>query len=419
MGGHGHGPPADTASTGVDGLDRTLGGLLWGDNVVWELERRESPAPFADAILRVRDQFGLTLAVAVQDDPAPIRAAHPGIDVVDARRGSGVETPEALLRAIRERVQRAPRALVLVESLDALCDRWGDAHARRFFARLCPQLLDVGAIAYWSLTPGRHPAQLREAVDAVTQCVLVLGGDRLRIAKAEGRPPGVQGSILHVRRDAAGLDVAPAPTAARLGAALRAIRVQRDLSQAELGALAGVSASAISQAERGRRGLSLDTLIDLTARLDITIDELLRGELALGYRLARRGTSNGSARLHALLDDLEVGIRARVSSLSPRQSVRVPAGHRGVELVAVAAGLVQVILPGGRPVLRRGETLLAERTGIDGWRNVGDDDAMVFWILRDEAGPRRATARPGPTTSAAARGSTAGTTRRSPAGRSG
>ena len=67
-------------------------------------------------------------------------------------------------------------------------------------------------------------------------------------------------------------------------------------AQSELAQLAGVSASAISQAERGQRGLSLQTLLDLSARLDITIDELLRGEVAPGYRLARRDDPRRAAR---------------------------------------------------------------------------------------------------------------------------
>jgi hypothetical protein len=53
----------------------------------------------------------------------------------------------------------------------------------------------------------------------------------------------------------------------------------------------------------------------------------------------------------------------------------------------VADGLVQVILPTGRPVLRQGEALLVEHSGVSGWRNVGENDALIFWILRDEAVP--------------------------------
>jgi hypothetical protein len=61
--------------------------------------------------------------------------------------------------------------------------------------------------------------------------------------------------------------------------------------------------------------------------------------------------------------------------------------HTGVELVAVADRLVQVILPTGRPVLRQGEALLVEQSGVSGWRNLGENDALIFWILRDEAVP--------------------------------
>jgi hypothetical protein len=48
---------------------------------------------------------------------------------------------------------------------------------------------------------------------------------------------------------------------------------------------------------------------------------------------------------------------------------RGPFAHKGTELVGVVNGLVQVLLSSGRPVLRRGKTLLASRRGIDGWRN--------------------------------------------------
>jgi transcriptional regulator with XRE-family HTH domain len=380
----------DTASTGVTELDAALGGLFWGDNVVWELEEGGSSLPpFITALMRAREQFSRVVFVKLEGDLEQLRAIYPDVDVLDARVGGAdaIENAGELLIAVRECLQRAPRALVVFDSLDALSDRWGHGIARRFFTRACPLVLGLWSVGYWSLTPGRHSAQLRQAVDAATQCVVVLTAGRLRIAKAEGRPQGVQGSVFHVRTDGRRTELEPAPTAARLGAALRAVRIQRHLSQGELARLAGVSASAISQAERGRRGLALDTLLDLTSRLDMTIDELLRGEIALGYRLARRTRrDDAAARLAPLLDDRRVGLRARLSCLSPGQSVRAPEAHEGVELIAVAAGLVQIVLPTGRPVLRQGEALLVEWSGVTGWSNVGDHDALVFWVLRDELG---------------------------------
>jgi transcriptional regulator with XRE-family HTH domain len=167
------------------------------------------------------------------------------------------------------------------------------------------------------------------------------------------------------------------------------VRLQRHLSQSELARLAGVSPSAISQAERGQRGLSLETLLDLTARLGITLDELLRGEIAPGYRLARRHDPHRSAdgRPLALLDDPQAGLRAYLLRIPARASSELGFLHKGPELVAVAGGLVQVVLATGRPVLRQGESLLAERSGISSIRNLGDADATVFWILRDPQGP--------------------------------
>jgi transcriptional regulator with XRE-family HTH domain len=384
---------SDTASTGVAGLDAVLGGLFWGDNVVWEVEEGGSLDPFVLALLAAREQFSRVLLVKLDGDPAPLATAYPDVEVLDAREGSAIENAGELLSTVRERAQRGPRALVVFDSLDALSDRWGHEMAQRFFTRACPLLLGLWSVAYWSLTPGRHSSQLRQAVDATTQCVLVLSPDRLRIAKAEGRPQGVQGAVFSVKPDRPVPELEAAPTAARLGAALRAIRIQRHLTQGELARLAGVSASAISQAERGRRGLALHTLLDLTSRLDMTIDELLRGEIALGYRLARRTRGDdAAARVFPLLEDARVGLRAHLACLSPGQSVRATEGHDGVELVAVASGLVQVLLPTGRPVLRHGEVLLVEWSGVTGWRNVGDQDAVIFWILRDELGPLRAGA---------------------------
>jgi hypothetical protein len=52
--------------------------------------------------------------------------------------------------------------------------------------------------------------------------------------------------------------------------------------------------------------------------------------------------------------------------------------------VTVAAGLVQVQLASGSPVLRQGEALIADKSGVSGWRNLGDRDALVFWVLHDE-----------------------------------
>ena len=379
-----------TASTGFPELDQVLGGLYWGDNVVWEAEQEDVLAPFYRVIAAGADEYDEAAYVTLAHEPDAVRDAYPMLEVIDAREGTELAEPRPLLEAIRERCLGPKRHLLLFDSLEAMSAAWGSQLAQRFFTRGCPLLLGLGAIAHWSLTTARHSAALRREINGITQCVLVVGEERLRIAKAEGRPPGVAGSVFRYRLEDGVPVLAAAPAAARLGAALRALRVQRRLSQSELAKLAGVSASAISQAERGQRGLSLQTLLDLSARLNITIDELLRGEVAPGYRLARRDDPRHSAEGEPvpLLDDPVAGLRVYLVRLEPGGSASSDFAHKGVEMVAVAQGLVQVMLPTGMPVLRQGEALIAESSSISGWRNLTDRDALLFWILRDEASRR-------------------------------
>jgi transcriptional regulator with XRE-family HTH domain len=382
----------DTASTGVRELDLALGGLFWGDNVVWELEEAMTADLFYRAIAAQAPAYHLAVYVTMTRSPGELQAAFPGLETIDARPGSVLAQPAPLLTEIRTLCSTLERDLLLFDPLEVMARQWGADTAQRFFTRCCPMLLEIGAIAYWSLTPSEYAPASRREVEEVTQCVISVADGRLRIVKAEGRPFGVQGSVFRYRDDGGEPVLEAAPAAARLGAALRAVRVQRQLSQSDLARLAGVSPSAVSQAERGQRGLSLETLLDLTARLGITLDELLRGEVAPGYRLARRHDPHRVAdgKPLPLLDDPQAGLRAYLLRLPPRRSADLGFAHKGIELVAVASGLVQVVLATGRPVLRQGESLLAERSGISSCRNLSDREAMVFWILRDDVGETQA-----------------------------
>ena len=385
-------PPVDTeeqhypvASTGVEDLDRALHGLYWGDNVVFQPDRTETAMPFYAAIAGLTAPYDQAAYVSLTLPPEIVERDYPSLTLIDARPETPLAEAGPLLNEIRRRSKPQSRTLLLFDPLDDMAARWGADMARRFFTRCCPLLLEVGAIAYWSLSQGERFEALRRDVEDVTQCVLVLRDNRLRIAKAEGRPVGVQGSVYHYRLADGRPELTQAPAAARLGGALRAVRMQRQLSQAQLAQLAEVSASAISQAERGQRGLSLETLLTLTANLNITVDELLRGHVSPGYRLGRRddpaATPTGNP--VPLLDDPEAGLRAYLVRLAPGATATPNVAHKGSELVAVIAGLVQVQLTSGRPVLRQGEALLADRTSIRGWRNIAQRPAALFWVIRD------------------------------------
>jgi transcriptional regulator with XRE-family HTH domain len=377
----------DRATTGLEPLDVVLDRLYWGDNVVWQLDGA-SVSPFYDAIARAAEDFESRTLIAIGDDP-PLLAAR-GLEVLRAGPGTDLAHPADLLREVHRICHAGEHRLLLFDSLDNMARAWGSSGARGFFARCCPLLLDLGAIGYWSMSARETPTAVRDTVESVTQCVLRVDERSIRVAKAEGRGEGARGAVLHWHLEDGRAVLAPANITGRVAASLRALRRARALSQQELAGLAGVTASAISQAERAERGLSLGTLAQLSSALGITIDDLLHGDEPDLYRIGRRTDHPQHSHEPSLrlLGDAASEIRVNLVQLGPRESHReVPQGD-GAGIVAVSSGLVQVLIGAQTPAVRAGEVLVAGAERVEGWRNMGQTEAVLFWIVVPVAGRR-------------------------------
>jgi transcriptional regulator with XRE-family HTH domain len=347
-------------STGLDALDTVLGGLYWGDNVVWQLDG----VPVAPFYRAIAGEFESATMVAL--GRAVNTYGIPGLAVLEGR------APAELLRELaRVRGHR----LLLFGPLDAMVATWGAAHTREFFARCCPMLLEAGAIAYWSMS-ARLPAAVRETVQAVTQCVLRVDERNVHVVKAEARDDAVPGSVLHWHEQDGLPVLSPPEIGGRVAASLKALRRARSMSQHDLGDLAGVTASAISQAERAERGLSLATLVRLSDALHVTIDDLLHGAERSPYRIGRRTQD----------PTLVVGDpHIELIQLGPRETGAPAVVRSGQAIVAVASGLVQVTVAGQTPALRHGEVLVTDASQVAVWRNLGQSEAVLFWIVNPSA----------------------------------
>jgi transcriptional regulator with XRE-family HTH domain len=365
-------------STGLDALDSVLGGLYWGDNVVWQLDG--APAePFYRAIVSADSLFETRTFVSLGSRPGEY-GVH-GISVIEAGPGTELAQPGDLLREIYRFCHPRARRLLLFESLDSMVRGWGASATREFFSRCCPLLLEVGAIAYWTMSARDTPPGVQDVAEAVTQCVIRVDDRSVRVAKAEGRDEAVRGSVLHWHEENGRPRLAPPEIVDRVAASLRAVRRARKLSQHDLGDLAGVTASAISQVERAERGLSLATLVRLSGALGVTIDDLLRGEDPGAYRIGRRveDPTRGIERAITLLAGGD--LRVDLVHLGARESGSPAEAQPGTGIVAVATGLVQVQVGGQTPALRHGEVLVANSDRVDGWRNLGMTEALLFWIV--------------------------------------
>ncbi len=371
--------------SGIDDLDQLLTGLIPGDNVVWVSPEGPVMDAIEEALLREAGRRGLSCTyVTTSVPPVDLRGrlgSH--VSVLDARARGDHRHPGVLEQALVQLAKESPPACVVVEDLHGLARRWDRQRALGFFSRVCPMLFDLGAVAYWRAPRRELGDAFLDKVAKVTQCVLEVGGDHLRVIKAEGRPAAVQGQLFQLALDDGSVRLRNERALGRLAQGLQRLRRERNLSQTELARLAGVTASAISQAEAGRRGLSLDTLVGLAERLGVSLDDVLMSAPSSGYVLARRDRSGGAGPHTALLDDPRAGLRASLIRLGPGESGSPPIPHKGKEMVLVSSGLIQVQVGSDTPVVRAGDAILAAEVAITGWRNLTREPAQLFWILRD------------------------------------
>ena len=375
----------DRVTSGVPDVDALLGGLILGDNVVWVVEDGNVVRHLEDALIKEVLARGETcFYVSAGPEPTKQQARRgPGVTILDARARGPYGDAAVLETAIIEGARAHPPGYVVVDGLVQFARRWGPAKAVAFFSRVCPRLFDLGAVAYWRAPRAELGASFIEQVTSVTQCVLEVGGGHLRVIKAEGRPASVQGRLLRLDVADGAVRLQDERALGRLGQGLERVRQERNLSQSDLARLAAVTQSAISQAEAGRRGLSLETVMLLSERLGMGVDDLLASAPAGGYVLARRPRTVGEGAT-ALLDDPKAGLRAYLVRLAPGTSGAPDFLHKGAELVLVASGLVQLTIGSDTPVMRAGDAALATSVAVSGWRNLLNSPALLFWVVRDD-----------------------------------
>lgn len=373
-----------TLATGIPTLDDLLGGgLLVGDNVVWLADERRATLPACRAFLGAGT--GRRRYVALGSSTPPSDLSH-GVEVV---RPSLPATPGDAdeLEALLVDVASDDDARIVVDGLDDLAARWGAPATVAFYRRVCPRLLDLGALAYWT---GSREMLSQPTIDGITkiaQCVFDARGDRLRIVKAEGRSSRIQGALVELAHEADGTPrVVREHAVGRLGEGLRRIRRERNLTQGQLAALAGVTPAAISQAETGRRGLSLDTLVPLVERLGITLDDIVVGSpstvdhVLVRHDRRRSAVASGPGPV-ALFDDPGEAVRSYLVTLGPEEGGTPSFAHKGLEMILVADGLVLVDLGDQTPVMRAGDALMVRRVPIRGWENLRREPARLFWVV--------------------------------------
>lgn len=153
-------------------------------------------------------------------------------------------------------------------------------------------------------------------------------------------------------------------TAAELGARVRELRRERDLTLKALGSRAGLSHPFLSQLERGLARPSVGSVERIARALGVPVTTLWTARRSVPARLARAG--DGTVAAHAEpgapggvreLPDEESSLRVREWSGGSRSWPRYEAAAAGEILLYVARGALDVDLDGTVHALDEGDAL--------------------------------------------------------------
>lgn len=173
----------------------------------------------------------------------------------------------------------------------------------------------------------------------------------------------------------------------RVGRRVRALRLERNLSLADLAARAGISIGALSQIERGMSSLRVRVIWPLAAALDIEPSALIaEGDDAVGDLYCVRSGSRRSIPVKsegiakALLSPPGATLTGMLVTVEPAGGTAEAYAHAGHEFGFVLAGEVELVVDATKYVLKAGDSFAFKSTLLHAFRNPGAERCQILWV---------------------------------------
>ena len=421
--------------SGVSLLDRLLGGLFIGDNVVWHDDAGSLAPVFCLNFLQASQLQGKPI-IYVSFDRSPNNlldklgglANYPDLIILDCftnGKGGGsdfflkfYEEPESGLpcRFIKAEDPRQPQEFMdllykvhgslqgdvrfIFESLTGMQELWGSEDGLlTFYSHSCPRLYDLNTIAYWVLEKNAHSPRFRAQINQIAQVAIDLtikrGTTSLTILKAEDRSTEEfhkphtywtkDSTVIFEEEKRAGGRI-------DLGLRLKEFRLRRGLSQTELARLVGVTPSTISQVESNFIYPSLPALMKMAEVLAVDLTSFFEdrqegpGRLiftaadAVEVKFANMPEGMVLAKLLYPVD-FEVKAEPYVIEISPKAAL--PGHfffHKGEEVGYVLSGRLQLKVGKGVYNVKAGDVIYLTSEVPGEWRNPGPAVARLLWV---------------------------------------
>jgi pyruvate,water dikinase len=160
-------------TTGLPGLDRTLKGILPGDNVVWQVDAIEDymavVAPYCEAGLRTGRKF---IYFRFASHPPVVPRDCP-VEVHELDPAEGFESFIATIHAVIENAGRG--AMYVFDCMSELAADWySDPMLGNFFMLTCPYLYDLETVAYFAIFRNYHSSLAIRPITETTQIFIEL-----------------------------------------------------------------------------------------------------------------------------------------------------------------------------------------------------------------------------------------------------
>ncbi|MCE5334335.1 MAG: cupin domain-containing protein [Desulfobacteraceae bacterium] len=422
-------------SSGVSQLDKLLGSLYIGDNVVWHDDSGSLASIFCLNFIQSSLAQKKPL-IYMNFDRSPRNlleklgafSASPALTIIDCfSGGKGSNSPiflrfyddvkdlgcqilrvkdprkiEEVMDVLYDQVHaNEPEDVRLVfESLTGMQELWGgEDKIIQFYAHSCPRLYELNTLAYWILEKKAHSPRLRAQINQIAQVVVELsikrGTSSLTIIKSEKRDLGninkpmsywtrdMTVTFDEERKGTGGID---------LGFRLKELRSRRGFSQTDLAKLVGVTPSTISQIESNLIYPSLPALLKMTEVLMVDISSFFQDKPGAKRRIVFpesegtdiriQGFDEGSLRARRLAPiDLDLRAEPYLLEILPEKSLSSHFFvHKGEEVGYMLSGELQLKVDTETYTVREGDLLYLSSDIPNQWRNTGSIPARLLWL---------------------------------------
>jgi transcriptional regulator with XRE-family HTH domain len=171
-----------------------------------------------------------------------------------------------------------------------------------------------------------------------------------------------------------------------LGKRLRALRNERELTLVQLGQQVSLSASYLSQIERGVTMPSLARLTAIASALDVEVRYFFEEDasppcVVRGDQGKKLGSTADVMVELLSADPLDKKIQPYLLVCQPGASRDQPPTHPGEEIGFVLKGQLTVTVGEETFVLEAGDSIHYQTLQPHSWRNEGDEECIAIWAV--------------------------------------